>query len=157
MKKFFLLILFILICQLPGIIGSVFTVSAIPGWYAYLQKPAFNPPNWIFGPVWISLYTMMGISLFLIWLKKKEYKLAKPAIILFLFHLILNGAWSILFFGLKNPLLALIDIFFLWLIIIILVWQFWLIRKPAAYLLFPYLAWVSFAMVLNFEIWRLNP
>ena len=156
MKKIIQLIISILICQSAGLIGSFFTTPAIPSWYATLQKPSFNPPSWIFGPVWLTLYTLMGIALFLVWQKRGEHRLAKPAIILFLVHLVLNAIWSILFFGLQNPLLALIDIIILWLMIITLTYQFWQIRKSAAYLLLPYLLWVSFAAVLNFAIWRLN-
>lgn len=156
MKKTLQIILAIIICEAAGIIGSIATTPAIPTWYAGLQKPSFNPPSWLFGPVWITLYALMGIALFLVWKKRKENKLAKPAIILFSAHLVLNAIWSILFFGLQNPFWALIDIAILWLIIIILIGLFWQIKKPAAYLLLPYLVWVSFATILNFAIWRLN-
>ena len=156
MKKILQLIVSVLICQSAGLIGSFFTTPAIPTWYATLQKPSFSPPNWIFAPVWLTLYILMGIALFLVWQKRGEHKSAKPAIILFLVHLVLNAIWSILFFGLQNPLLALIDIAILWLMIVILTYQFWQIKRPAAYLLLPYLAWVTFAMILNFTIWQLN-
>jgi tryptophan-rich sensory protein len=156
MKKTLQLISAILLCQLAGIIGSIFTAPAIPIWYATLQKPSFNPPSWLFGPVWITLYALMGIALFLVWQKRKENKLVKSAVILFLVHLILNATWSVIFFGLQNPFIAFIDILALWSMIIILTYQFSKIKKEAAYLLLPYLAWVSFAMVLNFAIWYLN-
>ena len=146
----------ILICLSAGAIGSIFTTPAIDSWYAQLIKPAFNPPNWIFGPVWTLLFVLMGIALYLVWqkgLKKKENKLA---FWLFIVHLFFNTLWSILFFGLKNPGAAFGEIIFLWLFIIYLIFHFCNIDKKAAYLLFPYFLWVSFAALLNYSIWRLN-
>lgn len=146
----------IAICQLAGIIGSIFTAPAIPGWYSGLIKPAFNPPSWIFGPVWITLYTLMGISLYLIWVGKSDKKQKKRNIRIFLLHLIFNSMWSVLFFGLKNPALALIDIIFLLMFISYIIWRFWKVNKLSASLLIPYWVWVAFASVLNFYLWRLN-
>jgi translocator protein len=154
--KIIKLIAFIVISQLAGVVGSLFTFSAIPTWYAALKKPSFSPPNWIFGPVWITLYTLMGIAAYFVWQARDINKLAKPAIIIFLIHLALNALWSILFFGLKNPSLAFLEIIVLWLFIVVLVVLFYKIDKTAGYLLIPYLAWVSFAAFLNFSIWRLN-
>lgn len=156
MKKFFQLILAILICQSAGLIGSVFTAPAIPTWYATLVKPAFNPPGWLFGPVWLTLYALMGISLYLIWQSRRSHPLATWTVILFIIHLFFNAIWSVIFFGYHQIFLALIDIAILWLMIVILIGLFWRIKKSAAYLMLPYLAWVSFALILNFSLWRLN-
>ena len=156
MKKFISPIIFILISQAAGIVGSVFTTSKIPTWYAGLNKPFFNPPGWIFGPVWITLYTMMGVASYFVWQKRGENPLANTALIIFFVHLIFNALWSILFFGLQNPMWAFLEIIILLVMIIVLVILFYKIDKRAAYLLIPYLLWVSFASVLNFSIWRLN-
>lgn len=153
----------ILIVQAIGNIGTIFTVPAVRSWYPKLKKPSFNPPNWIFGPVWGILFTLMGVSLFLVW-NKWEKKPAeagvpdfKPAITVFGTQLGLNALWSVIFFGMKNPLLGLIDIGFLWVAIIATITLFLPISFAAGILLIPYLVWVSFAAVLNFFIWRLNP
>jgi len=132
-------------------VGSIFTTPAIPGWYATLQKPSFSPPNFLFAPVWTTLYILMGISLALI-LNKKN----KTAIIFFVVQLVLNSLWSILFFGLKSPKLAFVEIIFLWLAILITILKFFKISKLAGWLFVPYLLWVSFASVLNLTIVRLN-
>ncbi len=144
-----------MICQLAGVVGSVFTMSAIPTWYATLKKPSFNPPNWIFGPVWLTLYTMMGVSLYLVW-QKRAVASVWPAIIFFLIHLGVNALWSIVFFGQKNIHGALIIIVVLWLMIVGSIFLFWQIDRTAAYLLIPYLLWVSFASALNYSIGKLN-
>jgi len=145
----------IIICQLAGIIGSVFTMPAIGSWYAGLKKPSFNPPNWLFGPVWGLLYLLMGISLYLVW-SKKELAGAKTALIFFAIQLLLNTLWSIIFFGLRLPLAAFLEILVLWLFILLTILKFFPLSKVAAYLLIPYLFWVSFASLLNFYIARLN-
>jgi translocator protein len=142
--------------QLAGFIGSFFTVSAIPNWYATLQKPSFSPPNWLFGPTWILLYCLMGVSVYLVWQKIEEDKKAKKAVWLFWIHLVFNAIWSIVFFGLQNPSLAFANLFIIWILIIALMIIFWKINKNSTYLLIPYLLWVSFAGILNFFIWRLN-
>ena len=155
-KKPFLLIGSILLCQLAGIIGSVATTPAITTWYVYLNKPSFNPPNWIFGPVWVTLYTLMGVSLYLVWVKGLKNKTNAFAFKFFLLHLVFNSLWSIIFFGVKDVSFAFFVIAILWLMIIFLINLFWKIEKKASYLLLPYLAWVSFASILNFFIWQLN-
>ena len=149
------LILSLVICQLAGFIGSIFTTPAISTWYASLNKPSFNPPNWIFAPVWISLFLLMGISLWLVWQKEKKKNIS-TAFVFFSIQLVLNAMWSAFFFGMQNPLYALIDIALLWLAILATILSFWKISRPAAYLLVPYIVWVTFAAVLNFYIWRLN-
>ncbi|MFC1613453.1 TspO/MBR family protein [Patescibacteria group bacterium] len=154
-KKTFKLIAAILICQAAGIIGSFFTTPSIKGWYASLNKPSFNPPNWIFGPVWTSLFLLMGISLYLVWKSQKGRK-RSIALTTFSVQLVLNIIWSFLFFELNCPLCAFIEIIILWLAIALTIYYFAKINKKAAYLLLPYLFWVSFAMILNFSIWILN-
>ena len=154
--KILKLIVSILICQGAGLVGSVFTSPAIPTWYATLQKPSFEPPNWVFAPVWTLLFLLMGISLYLIWSKGLEDKKAKIAIVIFSSQLVLNILWSFLFFGFKSPLYAFIEIIILWLAILATIISFYRISKTAAYLLLPYILWVSFASVLNFSIMILN-
>ena len=135
--------------------GSVATYDAIPTWYATLTKPPFNPPNWIFGPVWTLLYIGMAISLFLVW-KEKKSKLQAKAIKVFMVQLFLNFLWSIVFFGAQNPGLALLTIVLLWSSIFYSIVLFHKINKTASYLLIPYILWVSFASVLNLFIFLLN-
>jgi len=150
MKLFFSLLL----PQLSGAIGALFTINSIPTWYAYLNKPPFSPPNWLFGPVWLMLYLMMGISLYLNWISKK--KEAKTNVRIFFIHLFFNLIWTPIFFGAKNLLLAQYIIIIIWLFIVIMIVKFWKINKISSLLLIPYLLWVSFATVLNFSIWKLN-
>lgn len=147
--KWLRLVIAIVVCQLAGVVGSLFTAPSIPTWYASLVKPSFNPPNWIFSPVWITLFLLMGISLYLIWSDKK-------AITVFSAQLFLNALWSFLFFGLHSPLLAFIEIILLWLAILATIVVSCRVSKPAAYLLIPYILWVSFAAVLNYSIMILN-
>jgi len=142
--------------QLAGFVGSLFTTPAIPTWYAGLNKPSFSPPNWLFAPVWLLLYLLMGISLYIIWIKSAENLEAKTARNIFLVHLVFNASWSILFFGLNNPLLGLFNIITIWCFILYLIKAFFGLDKRAAFLLFPYLLWVSFASILNFSIYMLN-
>ncbi len=139
-----------------GWIGSVFTISAVPTWYRRLRKPSYNPPPKIFGPVWTLLYILMGTSAWMVW---RVVEFASPLTWLWLYlgQLSLNTLWSILFFGLRKPALALVEVALLWLAILATLLSFWGISPLAGALLVPYLAWVSFASLLNFEIWRLNP
>ncbi len=146
----------IIVSELAGIIGSFFTFEAIPTWYATLVKPTLNPPSWIFGPVWTTLYLLMGIAAFLVWKKGWEQKEVKIALGIFTGQLVLNTLWSIIFFGLQSPGWALIDILLMWISIVATIIVFYRISRPAAYLLLPYLAWVSFASYLNYAIWTLN-
>ena len=146
----------IVISEAAGIIGSLFTASAIPGWYASLIKPQLAPPNWVFGPVWTTLYALMGIAAFLVWKRGLERREVKTALAIFVGQLALNTLWSIIFFGLKNPGAAFIEIILLWLAILATIIAFAKISKPAAWLLVPYLLWVSFAGYLNYAIWALN-
>lgn len=156
MPKYLKLIGLILLCELVGIVGSVYTISAIPTWYLGLNKPFFSPPNYLFGPVWTTLYALMGISIFRILELKKKNKKVNEAANLFWIQLFLNGIWTPIFFGSRQLLLALIVIMFMWLYILKTIKAFAKIDKLSAYILYPYLAWVSFAMILNFSIWFLN-
>jgi len=150
------LIVAIVVAELAGIIGSVFTTSSIAGWYTSIIKPALNPPAWIFGPVWTTLFVLMGIAAFLVWKKGLARKDVKIALSIFLGQLILNTLWSIIFFGLHSPGGALVEIVFLWFAILATIIAFAKISKPAAWLFLPYILWVSFAMYLNYAIWALN-
>ncbi|MDD5218112.1 MAG: tryptophan-rich sensory protein [Candidatus Omnitrophica bacterium] len=150
------LILAITLCQAAGVIGSFYAVQAIPEWYATLQKPIFNPPNWIFGPVWLALYFMMALALYLIWQKGWSQNKIRLATGVFLVQLVLNALWSIIFFGMRNPSLAFAEIILLWISILVSIVMFGLIDRRASYLLMPYGLWVSFAAILNFYLWQLN-
>jgi benzodiazapine receptor len=156
MKKILLFISSVVICQLAGFIGSIFTTPAIPIWYAGLNKPSFNPPNWVFAPVWTALFLMMGIALYLMLRRWTEKQGVTVALMAFTAQLVFNIGWSILFFGLKSPLAGFIWIIALWLAILITLIAFWRVTKAGAVLLMPYIIWVSFAAVLNFFLWRLN-
>lgn len=152
MKTWLVLALWIVVSLIPGFVGSQFQ----PGeWYDSLVKPSWNPPGWVFGPVWTTLYVLMGISAWLVW-KQSGFGGAGPALWIFLGQLVLNGLWSYLFFGINSPFTAFIEIVLLWLAILVTTVMFWRIRPLAGVLLIPYLAWVGFASVLNFTLWRLN-
>jgi len=156
MRQSIKLVISILICLAAGFLGSFFTTPAISGWYREIQRPPFNPPDWIFAPVWTILFVLMGISLFLIikdWSGDKKFK---TALSLFIAQFILNIAWSAIFFGAGNFGLAFIEIIILLISIILTALQFLKINRPAAWLLLPYIIWVSFASFLNFSIWLLN-
>lgn len=150
MKKYFTLTLSIIFCLLVGFAGSLATTPSIPTWYATLNKPFFSPPNWLFGPVWTLLYIFMGISLYLIWSKPQKLKT------IFFIQLFLNFLWSFIFFGLRQPFLAFLEIIILWYFIFSYIRQALPVSRLAAYLFYPYLAWVSFASILNLAIVLLN-
>ncbi|MEX1027328.1 MAG: TspO/MBR family protein [Candidatus Paceibacterota bacterium] len=139
-----------------GFFGSLVTAPAIDGWYAELAKPALNPPGWVFGPVWTLLYVLMGAAAFLVWQKGLESKAVRVALGLFVIQLVLNGVWSLIFFGLQNPLGALVDIIVLWILIVCTMIAFYRVSPVAMYLLVPYLLWVSFAVYLNAAFVILN-
>jgi benzodiazapine receptor len=143
-------------CELVGILGTPFTIAAIPTWYAKLNKPFFSPPNWIFGPVWTILYFLMGVSFYLILKKGWKKKPVRSAGMFFLAQLALNFLWSPIFFGLQSPLFGLITIVAMWILIIITMKKFYPLSRLAFYLLIPYLLWVSFATALNTAILILN-
>ena len=146
----------ILVCQLAGVLGSFFTSPSIASWYPTLKKPFFNPPNWVFAPVWITLFTLMGVSIFLVWRKGLAEKKVKLALGVFAIHLLVNVLWSAAFFGIKSPLAGLLVIVPLWILVVACITLFARVNVPAAMLLIPYLLWVSFAAVLNAAIVVLN-
>lgn len=157
MNKSTKIVLTIVICLAVGYFSGIITKSAIINWYPTLIKPSFNPPNWIFAPVWSMLYVMMGIAAGLVWDKIDfEKEAVKKGLQFFFIQLALNALWSYLFFGLKNPMLAGLEIIILWLMIYETYIQFSKINKISGYLFIPYLLWVSFATVLNASIWWLN-
>lgn len=156
MKKYLKAILFIVVAQSAGLIGALFTTPAIDNWYKYLEKPSLAPPNWIFGPVWTLLYTLMGISAYLVWNSKKDRLKKQTALLLFASQLILNTIWSIIFFGFKQPGIAFLEIIILWIAIMATIIKFRDLNKAAAYLLVPYVLWVTFAAYLNLSIYLLN-
>jgi tryptophan-rich sensory protein len=150
------LIASIALCFFVAFSGSMVTTPAITSWYAGLEKPFFNPPNWIFGPVWTVLYLLMGISFYRVWNNVDSWKKEKKAITAFFVQLFLNFLWSLVFFGFEQPVGAFFVILLLWLAIFYTIKSFMQIDKTAAYLLIPYLLWVSFASVLNIFIAALN-
>ncbi|MBX9765279.1 tryptophan-rich sensory protein [Patescibacteria group bacterium] len=154
--EWMLLLFSVGISHVAGIIGSLFTLDAIPNWYAMLTLPSFAPPNWLFGPVWLTLYTLMGIALFLVWRKGTWLVDVKWGVRVFFFQLIINALWSIMFFGLQNPLYGLVTIGLLVLSILATMFYFFRVSKIAGFLMVPYLLWVSFAAYLNYSIWSLN-
>jgi tryptophan-rich sensory protein len=144
-------------CLLVGYLSGMVTRDSITTWYPTIVKPTFNPPNWIFAPVWSILYIMMGVSGGMVWSRlEQDPENVKKAFTFFIIQLALNAAWTVIFFYFHNPFLALIEIILLWLLIFETYTQFKKIDKTAGMLLLPYLAWVSFAMVLNGSIWWLN-
>jgi translocator protein len=169
----------IIICELAGAVGAIFTTPSVAAWYKNLNKPSFNPPNWIFAPVWTTLFILMGISLYLVWSKnwnvKNELKIKnkKPwnslskkflsgswrkanIILIFSLQLVLNVLWSAIFFGAHSPAVAFFELLMLWFAIIFTIVNFYRVSKTAALLLLPYILWVSFAGVLNYFLWVLN-
>ena len=149
------LIVSVLICFAAAGVGSLVTTPQIPTWYAGLQKPEWTPPDWLFGPVWSVLYLMMAVAAWLIW-RQNDPSTTRIPLSLFGVQLVLNSLWSVLFFGRQNPGMAAFEIIFLWVAILATLIAFWRRSRWAGALLVPYLLWVSFAAVLNCEIWRLN-
>jgi len=150
------LIAAVLFCIIVGSIGSLVTISGPDSWYANLAKPFFAPPNWVFAPVWIMLFMLMGISLYLIWQCGTEKPEVRTALAIFGVQFFLNVIWSFLFFGLKSPLLGLADIVILWLMIAATIAAFYRVKRSAAYLLIPYIAWVTLAAALNGAVYFMN-
>lgn len=156
MNNFLCLFISVLIPLVVGGVSGFFTATGVDGWYSSINKPSWNPPNWIFGPVWTTLYVMMGVALYIVWKSAASATARRNAFILFGMQLLLNFFWSVVFFRLQSPGWALIEIIFLWIAILATIFSFATINKVAAWLLVPYISWVSFAMILNFTIWRLN-
>lgn len=157
MKNSIKLVASIVLCEGAGFLGTFFTTPAIPTWYAQLAKPTLAPPNWVFAPVWTTLFLLMGIAFYLVWTHptaRIQHK--KAALMIFGGQLVLNILWSAIFFGLESPRWALVEIMLLWCAIIVTMIAFRKISLPAAWLLVPYILWVSFAGYLNYAIWSLN-
>lgn len=150
------LIIALIVPQIAAIIGALFTMPAIPTWYSTLAKPALNPPSWIFAPVWTILFILMGVAAYLVWRKGYDRKEVRVALAIFIFQLLLNVFWSIIFFGIHNPAVAFTEIISLWSAILALILAFYQVSRTAAYLLIPYILWVSFAAYLNYAIWQLS-
>ncbi len=149
-------IIAIAIPLMVGATSGFFTVTGVESWYQTIQKPSWNPPNWIFGPVWTTLYIMMGVALFLVWKEDTSEELKKIAFTLFAIQLILNFFWSFIFFNQQQPGWALVEIIAMWVFILLTIFAFAQVNKTAAWLLVPYISWVSFATILNYTIWQLN-
>lgn len=157
MNKYVKIAIMVATCIGVGYISGTATQSGTETWYPTLVKPSFNPPSWVFAPVWSALYVMMGVAAGLVWDRiEQQREEVRKALLFFAIQLALNALWSVLFFGLKNPLLALIEIVILWLMIYETYIKFGKINKIAGYLFVPYLLWVTFAAVLNGSIWWLN-
>jgi len=157
LKSIPVLLFFILLSQMAGIIGSFLTFDSVSSWYAYIERPSFAPPNWVFGPVWITLYAMMGLAAYIVWEKGWNKPAVKSALGWFGGQLMLNTLWSIIFFGLRAPGAAFVEILLLWAAIAFTISRFGRVSNVSAWLLVPYILWVSFAAILNLSIWLLNP
>lgn len=155
-KKLIRILIAVAVCLFIGFLSGFATQSSISDWYVTLKKPDFNPPNWIFAPVWTVLYILMGVAAGIVWNKGVYHKWVKTALYHFIFQLLFNAAWSVVFFGFRKPFYAFLVIIILLILIILTIKWFRIVNKTAAYLLIPYLLWVSFATILNFSIWQLN-
>ncbi|MFT0714362.1 TspO/MBR family protein [Flagellimonas lutimaris] len=155
-KRILYITLSVLVCLAIGFLSSIATQSSVNDWYVALNKPSFTPPNYLFAPVWTALYIMMGVAAGIVWSKGYHHIWVKTALYHFVFQLLLNALWSIVFFGLKNPLGGMIVILALLTTIILTIKWFKVISKPAALLMIPYVLWVAFASALNYKIWELN-
>ncbi len=149
------LIVFIVLCFFAATVGSVLTNFSLKSWYVTLRKPAWNPPNWIFAPVWTLLFIMMAVAASMVWERSPQKGLTLPMFFFFI-QLLLNVAWSAFFFGLCNVRWAFFEIILLWLFILMTTASFTSVYWFAGLLFLPYFIWVSFAAFLNFTIWRLN-
>jgi tryptophan-rich sensory protein len=155
-KKLTYIAISVTICLIIGFLSGFATQSSVNDWYLALNKPSFNPPNWIFAPVWTLLYILMGIAAGIVWVKGFYHIWVKTALYNFGFQLLFNALWSVVFFGFKNPFWALLVILFLLALILVTIKWFNVVSRTAAYLLIPYFLWVCFATLLNYRIWELN-
>lgn len=146
----------VVVCLGIGFLGSIATQTSVNTWFTTLEKPFFNPPSWLFAPVWTMLYILMGVAAGLVWNKGFHHLWVKTALYHFGFQLVLNASWSVAFFGYQSPLVALFIIIALIVLVLITFKWFKIVSNTAAYLLIPYILWIVFAAALNFEIWRLN-
>ena len=150
------LIIAIAIPLAVGATSGFFTITGVESWYQTINKPSWNPPGSVFGPVWTTLYVLMGVALFLVWKSSGSDTLKRTAITLFAIQLILNFFWSFIFFDQQQPGWAFVEIITLWFFILLTIFSFARVSKTAAWLLVPYISWVSFAAILNYTIWKLN-
>lgn len=150
------LVISLVLCQMAGVFGSIFNIRSLKTWYPSLVKPSFNPPSWVFAPVWILLFFLMGVALFRIWRLGWTTPGVRTAMSLFFLQLVLNVAWSGLFFGLRQPAWAFVEIWVLWGLILVCILLFRDLDRISAWLMVPYLGWVSFAAILNGAIAWLN-
>ncbi len=148
---------FIALCLAVGALGGWVTAPAVAEWYPTLNKPAWNPPDWLFAPVWTTLYVLMAVAAWLVWQRGQQGAAITGAMVLFFSQLLLNLAWSFLFFGARQPGTAFMEILMLWATLLATIVAFWRVSKPAGLLLLPYIAWVSFAALLNYTVWQMNP
>lgn len=155
-KEILRLIFSIAIVFIAGRIGTVFTMSQIPNWYAFLIKPSWAPPNWLFGPIWTVIYVLMGVALFLVWREGVNREDVRIALVVFAAQLILNVLWSVIFFGFHSLLGGLLTVIILWITILANIIVFYRVSKPAGLLLVPYIVWVSIASYLNYSVYLLN-
>nr|WP_321415950.1 TspO/MBR family protein [uncultured Allomuricauda sp.] len=155
-KRIIYIALSVLVCLAIGFLASIATQSSVNDWYVTLNKPSFTPPNYLFAPVWTALYILMGVAAGIVWSKGYHHIWVKTALYHFAFQLLLNALWSIVFFGLKNPLGGMVVILALLTMIILTIKWFKVISKTAALLMIPYVLWVAFAAALNYKIWELN-
>jgi tryptophan-rich sensory protein len=154
-RQFAALLVLLAACLGTEAVGGILTAASVRGWYRTLDKPAWTPPDWLFGPVWTILFVLMGVAAWLVW-RRTGWRASRTALGLFAVQLALNAAWSGLFFTLRNPGAAFAEILLLWCAIAATLWSFGRISPLAAGLLVPYLLWVTYAAVLNGTIWRLN-
>ena len=155
-KKLVYIVISMTVCLLIGILASFATQSSVNDWYLTLNKPSFNPPNWIFGPVWGVLYILMGVAAGIVWSKGIYHLWVKTALYHFAFQLLFNALWSIVFFGFQSPFWALVVILTLLILILLTIRWFKVVSKVAAVLMIPYFLWVCFATFLNYKIWEMN-
>lgn len=156
MKNWVKAIISLALPQLAGLAGAAFTETDEGSWYRALQKPSWNPPGWLFAPVWTTLYILMGISFYIVWKSTADKRLKRPAMLVWILQLVFNLFWTVIFFYAHQPGYAFAEIAILWLLILFTIFLFARINKPAAWLLVPYISWVSFAAILNYTIWGLN-
>lgn len=150
------LIISIVVSLCAGGIGSIFTFSKIPTWYAALEKPFFTPPDWLFAPAWTTLYVLMGVAAFYVWRAGSDKSEVRVALVTFLIQLIFNALWSVVFFGLESLFYGVVVIVALWVIILFTIIRFYRVSRVGAWLLIPYILWVTFASALNTGVWLLN-
>ena len=156
MKNWLKLTISLILPQLAGLTGAAFTVTGEGSWYRTIKKPEWNPPGWLFGPVWITLYILMGIAFYIVWKSAEDIKIKRPAMIFWCLQLVFNLCWTVIFFYAHEIGYAFAEIVVLWLLILITIFLFARISKLSAWLLLPYISWVSFAAILTYTIWQLN-